>query len=321
MISRSVEIPRHTQRAFTLIELLVVIAIIAILAAILFPVFAQARESARKTSCLSNTKQLGLSIMMYVQDYDETYPMNSYDGMAIGTADNDTGSPNYISVDTWMWAILPYIKNRQIFVCPSDPDPKSIWTGYDADPANINSCDFDGWGVPTPISYATNDSVIGFGWGGGGICTPAMGDGSGLAASGVGVHTMASIASPASTYMVGDCGQQFMEEFWINDTRAANFTRVYGHKAARRGYRTDNDASMPWHTQMQNSAIYRHQLGENLTFADGHAQFRHHNHIWSGDPAYDSTDWPGTPYVSPEGLCPREYPGSDANSALASCDF
>jgi prepilin-type N-terminal cleavage/methylation domain-containing protein/prepilin-type processing-associated H-X9-DG protein len=319
MVCRSVERGRRWHHGFTLIELLVVIAIIAILAAILFPVFAQAREQARKTSCLSNTKQLGLSIMMYVQDYDETYPMNSFDGMAIGTADNDTGSPNYISIDTWMWAIMPYIKNRQILACPSDPNPKSGVTGYDADPANINSCDFDGWGVPTPLSYATNDSVIGFGWGGGGICTPIMGDGSGLAASGVGVHTMASIPSPASTYMVGDCGQQFMEEFWINDTRAANFSRVFGHKAARRGYRADN--TEPWHTQMQNGSIYRHTLGSNMTFADGHAQFRNHNRIWSGDPAYDSPDWPNTPVVSPEGLCPREYPGGDSAQALGACDF
>jgi len=318
MISSSIGRARHARRAFTLIELLVVIAIIAILAAILFPVFAQAREQARKTSCLSNTKQLGLSIMMYVQDYDETYPMNSYDGMAIGTADNETGSANYISTDTWMWEVLPYIKNRQILVCPSDPNPKSGVTGYDPDPCNINSCDCDGWGVPTPISYATNDSVIGFGWGGGGPCTGNNGDGSFLAGAGVGVHTMASLASPASTYMVGDCGQQFMEEFWINDTRAANFSRVYGHKAARRGYQADSVD--PFKTQLQNTAIFRHQLGENLTFADGHAQFRHHNHIWSGDPAYDSPD-PANPFASPEGLCPREYPGSDVNTALSLCDF
>ncbi len=65
----------QSSHGFTLIELLVVIAIIAILAAILFPVFAQAREKARSISCLSNTKQLGLSVMMYVQDYDEMYPM------------------------------------------------------------------------------------------------------------------------------------------------------------------------------------------------------------------------------------------------------
>src|SRR5947208_12556668 len=138
---------RPKASAFTLIELLVVIAIIAILAAILFPVFAQAREAARKTSCLSNTKQLGLGIMQYVQDYDEMYPCNSWDTPIIATADNDTHSPLYRSAMQWLWRIQPYMKNRQLFVCPSDPNPKSGWA-YGLD----GSCD-DGWGIPTPISY------------------------------------------------------------------------------------------------------------------------------------------------------------------------
>src|SRR5437870_4236195 len=115
------------RRGFTLIELLVVIAIIAILAAILFPVFAQAREAARKTSCLSNCKQMGLACMMYVQDYDEMYPCNSWDTPAIGTADNDTKDPTYRSAMQWLWRIQPYMKNRQLFVCPSDINPKSGW--------------------------------------------------------------------------------------------------------------------------------------------------------------------------------------------------
>ncbi len=100
---------------FTLIELLVVIAIIAILAAILFPVFAQAREAARKTSCLSNTKQMGVGIMMYTQDYDETYSPGYYYGDPTQTSNLDASG-----IYQWSGLIQPYVKNEQIFVCPSD---------------------------------------------------------------------------------------------------------------------------------------------------------------------------------------------------------
>jgi prepilin-type N-terminal cleavage/methylation domain-containing protein len=103
-----------TRRGFTLIELLVVIAIIAILAAILFPVFAQAREKARQTSCLSNEKQMGLGVMMYVQDYDETYPMAYY------YINGATSAAGYVQ---WTGLVDPYAKqlrgNATIWVCPS----------------------------------------------------------------------------------------------------------------------------------------------------------------------------------------------------------
>ncbi len=101
------------QRAFTLIELLVVIAIIAILAAILFPVFAKAREKARQNSCLSNTKQLMIAVLQYTQDYDERIPLDAHGPYASGT--NYPPDPGTY----WDSLIEPYAKNRQIYVCPS----------------------------------------------------------------------------------------------------------------------------------------------------------------------------------------------------------
>ena len=107
---------------FTLIELLVVIAIIAILAAILFPVFAQARESARQTACLSNTKQIGLGLMMYVQDYDEKMP-----ALFANIAPINGGGLDRIPYDQ---QILPYIKNDGVYSCPSDSVQRQSEKGY-----------------------------------------------------------------------------------------------------------------------------------------------------------------------------------------------
>lgn len=104
------------RRGFTLIELLVVIAIIAILAAILFPVFARAREKARQSSCLSNVKQVSLAFLMYAQDYDEVMVLALMDNA--GTPGNVYGNRRY-----WQELIEPYMKSRQILRCPSDATP------------------------------------------------------------------------------------------------------------------------------------------------------------------------------------------------------
>src|SRR4029079_6406619 len=98
----------HRQRGFTLIELLVVIAIIAILAAILFPVFAQAREQARKTSCTSNMRQIGLALNMYVQDYDEMLPTQSPENWPVGGV---KGSWINNPQPSWITLLWPYLKN------------------------------------------------------------------------------------------------------------------------------------------------------------------------------------------------------------------
>jgi prepilin-type N-terminal cleavage/methylation domain-containing protein/prepilin-type processing-associated H-X9-DG protein len=116
----------NSKRAFTLIELLVVIAIIAILAAILFPVFGRARENARRSSCQSNLKQINLGIQQYTQDYDERLP-NAVSGPTgngvIGGwifYTGATGSANTAKFDASKGSIYPYVKSSQIFVCPSD---------------------------------------------------------------------------------------------------------------------------------------------------------------------------------------------------------
>jgi len=126
------------RRAFTLIELLVVIAIIAILAAILFPVFAKAREKARQSSCSSNLKQLGLGFTQYVQDYDERLPAagkyQDQPGAAgwtpgnAGTPYSDT--PTTVACDVTKGAIYTYVKSAQVYVCPSDKHGRAKLLSY-----------------------------------------------------------------------------------------------------------------------------------------------------------------------------------------------
>jgi prepilin-type N-terminal cleavage/methylation domain-containing protein/prepilin-type processing-associated H-X9-DG protein len=119
------------RHAFTLIELLVVIAIIAILAAILFPVFSQARAKARAISCLSNSRQLGLAVAQYVTDYDEMYPLVSYPKLT----------------NTWTATLQPYIKSQAILRCPDDTS-----TNWGA--GRLTSYAVNAWFTPNaPIQY------------------------------------------------------------------------------------------------------------------------------------------------------------------------
>jgi len=152
---------RRKVRAFTLIELLVVIAIISILAAILFPVFARARESARRASCLSNLRQIGLGMMQYTQDYDEHYP-TAFPGKHDGNTQwAKAGMPGMrFSVETlnnhsvtWMDVIFPYVKSVEVFICPSVGDTREL-SGHQQNAATyaynggINGYDNDRYGRP-----------------------------------------------------------------------------------------------------------------------------------------------------------------------------
>ena len=114
------------KRGFTLIELLVVIAIIAILAAILFPVFARAREKARQASCSSNLKQLATSFLMYAQDYDEVLPPYA-----------DKGCSDGHTCYQWWKTTMPYIQNSQVLRCPSRP---TVSVGYAVNYSRVNGC-------------------------------------------------------------------------------------------------------------------------------------------------------------------------------------
>ncbi len=183
------------RQGFTLIELLVVIAIIALLAAILFPVFARARENARKTSCSSNLKQIGLGLAQYTQDYDEILPLSR-----IGTA---VGAGGATVIDApWHAALYPYVKSTQLFKCPSNANNTNLGrTGTLTIPVSYVGCCVNNatdWGgaVPMPSNTTTTTSI-------------------------------ADITSVSQVIIVGETGNvtRTDPEYWTN----ANDTRVRNH--------------------------------------------------------------------------------------------
>jgi len=185
-------------RGFTLIELLVVIAIIAILAAILFPVFAQAREKARQTSCISNLKQIGLATLMYAQDYDETYPNGWHPDGINGV---------FTGVDMWRIALLPYLGLHTTVHTNADLYNPPDWANWSSN--NVLSCP----DAPTsiaygPTSYGYSTTVMTNGW------NDALGGNSPLQYNG---KTDAALLSPAHVVAYCDAG-----ETWDNGASQAN---------------------------------------------------------------------------------------------------
>ena len=175
--------PNHRAKtAFTLIELLVVIAIIAILAAILFPVFARARENARRASCQSNLRQIGLGVLQYTQDYDEKYPSREYSGATPAAANQ---------ANSWRRQIYPYLKSAQIFACPSNTYATSR-TPVDSTAASMAVLPA---GSPVfPVSYVINGSGRAIGG------TPVADPNTGVFSS----STQASTAQPSEIILVSE---------------------------------------------------------------------------------------------------------------------
>ncbi len=246
----------RSEAAFTLIELLVVIAIIAILAAILFPVFAQAREKGRQASCMSNLKQLSLGVIQYTQDYDEMQPH-----AAPLPPDNWWGAG-------WVFTVQPYIKSLAVFRCPSDGEVK---------PINGLSWVTDG------MSYAPNAYVMGF-WenppkhgafsiGGDWQYFP---DGSGYRNNGYKQVALADIGLPSETIMFGEKHNSDL----INRGRDGHgiqgqppFTGVdwmdgwFGPGAVPNGVATGN-----WPNGKNGTVTVVHSGMSNYAFVDGHVK-------------------------------------------------
>jgi prepilin-type N-terminal cleavage/methylation domain-containing protein/prepilin-type processing-associated H-X9-DG protein len=223
---------RASLRAFTLIELLVVIAIIAILAAILFPVFAQAREKARQTACLSNAKQMGTATLMYIQDYDEVY-----------TPCYVWGPPNFNATSRYWWPDLlyPYIKNADIFRCPSDRNPNQNWS-QNTPQANVRWCSYSMNAINNAASRWTSPLSVTRTGVRMNITLPNSFSG------GTGVNIpIARLDEPADTIFLVETNSGIQPEIW-------------------RDLQTDYSNADP-------RIPRRHNEGFNIVWADGHAKW------------------------------------------------
>jgi len=254
--------------------LLVVIAIIAILAAILFPVFAQARESARKASCLSNFKQTALGILMYVQDYDEKMVMADTDGHTspYGFPCMGCGRPDYV----WPELTQPYVKNWQIYRCPSDPNAtdRILSQGpFDEPPNPSNPSNTYYWGERADIGL---NYVFLSPW----IADPTVSKGWHSQPTG-----LAQINQPAGTLMCADSiwdrdsttgmpkggGNWVIESPCIKDSNGNLLTPTsfVGYSGAW----NPNLAGKPPYDWLEFGGIWpRHTKMQNCSFCDGHVK-------------------------------------------------
>lgn len=236
------------KHGFTLIELLVVIAIIAILAAILFPVFAQAREKARQASCLSNTKQIGLALLAYSQDYDE----KMVDGWF---GPGGYGPSNSTTVYKWMDAVAPFVKNNALYTCPDSP----MGIGADATGTflpheqlgtvpNTNAASDDRYYG----SYAINSAYWGISdWS---IRGPSNGIG------------LPAVANPAGTIWVMDGNGSYQLSWPDIPNQPTTVRKTAG------GTQYICWTTVDINNKQEGAAVARHQGSMNIIFCDGHSK-------------------------------------------------
>ncbi len=260
----------NSRRAFTLIELLVVIAIIAILAAILFPVFAQARARARAISCISNLKQVGTGSQMYSQDYDERV-MNEHVSLTdeeVGLAADGTNHRDWRRF--WPYFIQPYLKNRQITVCPDALDNGPDWTN---DQENLRDLG----------SIATNDMMSSWD---------------------ADTVKLASVAEPANHVQFADAGTIYdtkQGDSWggrsngyaIYDKNPDGYKTAYNSVAVGAYFFNEDRAN--WQESQNHDAyrmaVARHQGLCNVVFHDGHAKAIKLSQYWLSHDR--KADWNG----------------------------
>lgn len=253
---------RHMQAAFTLIELLTVIAIIAVLAAILFPVFNQAREAARSTACLSNTRQIGQAALLYMQDYDEvlvawrTCPVRTQDGVVACSLPDQVKS-------LWTTTLQPYVKSTQVLLCPSYTDAGVQSAMDQAD------CDGDG----TPGSGAANLDLV--------VPMDAYFSHYGLAqraAYNVGMcdtdGSMPYVNYPGSGWTSSGGFYHFQPESLSRIVESAR-TAFVGDGLTFQG--RDHAGNQFVGAMFGCESRFRHKGGANLTFLDGHSKWVSNN--------------------------------------------
>lgn len=281
----------QVKKGFTLIELLVVVAIIAILAAILFPVFAQAREKARSISCLSNMKQIGLGVQMYIQDNDERLFFRAATSVAkVGSGRTGVVIADPIENDRVQWwnAIMPYVKSTAVFSCPDD-SVKPV------------SADADGH-LTIPRSYVASAAAESL--------------------------SVAQVDNPASAIVitekwgyvdngVGATGTKVNNETWMEPFDGDECQA--GSDVNSGGACTDPQPGYP--TGMVKMANW-HQGGMNSAFFDGHAKWLRPTTIWASADLSGCEMIHNNPSTQPGSkVCDQTYAGCAAPQARDLCNM